>query len=114
MIVAYDDVNLGLKAERLMQDRNPVTICSGSAELPGWQYLPEVELPELYLCHKTAYVATAATSGWTYARSLLRSLPDVIRFRFLDESILDIGQPESSPPILHVHFDARLQAEELS
>jgi hypothetical protein len=46
VLVAYDDAELALEvAERLPEARR---IVSGSADLPDWEFVPEIELPPVY------------------------------------------------------------------
>lgn len=46
LLVVYDDADLGAAvAERVRADD---IVVSGSAELPGWEFVPEVRLPERY------------------------------------------------------------------
>jgi hypothetical protein len=71
LLVAYDDAE---EAERLaaeLAESDPVRIVTGTANLPGWEYIPEIDLPGLYGAHRTAFVIGAGDSAWSDARRLL-------------------------------------------
>ncbi len=46
LLVAYDDAELALRVADVMQP--DARIVSGKAELPDWEWVPEVDLPERY------------------------------------------------------------------
>ena len=71
LLVAYDDYERALSIALTFAGLNPVLISTGIAMLPGWDYVPEIELPELYKRLHAAVVIGAGDSAWASARALL-------------------------------------------
>lgn len=68
LAVAYDNIGAGL-ADAVPREVDRVVV--GSAELPGWRYLPEVEVAELYRSARTATVMDGDGRPEARARALL-------------------------------------------
>lgn len=71
LLVAYDDAVAAQRIAKATAALAPVTIVTGTADLPAWTYLPEIELPSWYARHLSAVVIAAGDSPWSEARRLL-------------------------------------------
>lgn len=65
-LVAYDDAELARSVSDLVPDAR--RIVSGSAELPGWEFVPEVELPPIYGSVERALIVDGAGGSLAPAR----------------------------------------------
>jgi hypothetical protein len=70
-IVAYDDADAAAEAADRLAAESPIRIVTGTAPLPDWQYVPEVDLPETYRRHERVLVAGAGADAGSLARFLL-------------------------------------------
>ena len=68
VVVAYDDID-ALLMERMPDEWDRVVV--GTADLPAWQYLPEVALPERYDTCSVAIVVSNLDDSAALARCLL-------------------------------------------
>jgi hypothetical protein len=71
LLVAYDDAAEAESARERLAGHDPELIQSGSVDLPGWTYVPEVGLPEWYATRRVAIVTGTGSSPWSEARRLL-------------------------------------------
>jgi hypothetical protein len=71
LLVAYDDATEAEMVRVRLADRDPELIQSGSVDLPGWTFVPEVELPDWYATRRVAIVTGTGNSPWSEARRLL-------------------------------------------
>jgi hypothetical protein len=71
LIVAYDNHEAAEALAVRMQTSSPRLVVTGSAHLPNWRFLPEVELPDLYRQYKLVLVVGVGSSEWSPARALL-------------------------------------------
>jgi len=71
VVVAYDDMTSALRVVSQLSAGNPLLITSGLVVQPGWDYVPEIELPDIYSQHETAIVVADDDSRWALARHLL-------------------------------------------
>jgi hypothetical protein len=72
LLVAYDDRELALTTASRFSDPDQVElVVTGSADLPEWIYVPEIELPDWYGRYQAAVVIGAGDSAWSMSRRLL-------------------------------------------
>jgi hypothetical protein len=71
LVVAYGDFDDAESARERLNPFDPVLIQTGEAELPGWQYVPEVELPDWYGHSLVAVITGEGSSPWGTARHAL-------------------------------------------
>ena len=69
LLVAYDDTELALNAASVLP--NAQKIVSGSADLPDWEFVPELTLPERYRQVAVSVVVDAPDRWPDLSRSLL-------------------------------------------
>ena len=66
-IVAYDAADDALRLAEELADLQPRLIVTGSAALPGWEYVPEVDLPATYCRLGAAVVVGIGDAGDPFA-----------------------------------------------
>lgn len=107
LLVAYDDTDEANHLAAELAEYDPVQIVTGTADLPAWSYIPEIELPDWYARHRFAIVSGAGDSAWADARRLLpRGYGCATLFNGRPTSIAET----SFAPVPHV-FRAQEQAD---
>jgi hypothetical protein len=71
LLVAYDDPEAAESTRSRIHLTDPILVQAGTAALPGWQYLPEIELCDWYMTCRAAVVTGAGASPWAVARHML-------------------------------------------
>lgn len=112
LVVAYDEPEPALDAIAVLGDRPYQHVVAGSAVLPGWPFVPEVELVDLYQRHRAAVVCELGGSAWSQARRLLPFAGGCHSFDMVDPRAVS-GAESLTDARLPSRYDATEQAAAL-
>lgn len=136
VVVAYDNETLAAEVAPVVDARPPRLVSAGAVDLPGWDIVPEVELPARYRSAALAVVVGEPLGGLAAARAALplahgcpflavtshvepAALPELAPFATTVEALPEriaaalAGAP-SAPPVLPDTLAATTQARWLA
>ena len=99
LVVAYDDPGLATRIAERFAALDPLLVTTGLVDLPGWEYVPETELPDLYSRHERAIVATDDGTGWAAVRQLLPLASGCIPIPVQPEQVTQVETSQLRTPL---------------